>query len=151
MDENNRKQSYEGLYSELYDRAEYLHEDNKARIRRGLIGLIVLPVVLILIRKLTDSDKVVFLIIWIIGMFILCSYLIMIEYLDNSIQNTMKDVTDQEAEFDDLLLSTEAIQGRLRGRMSEIKAATEARLQRREQGDSDDAPSAKETDKGGAV
>lgn len=143
MDENNRKQSYEGLYSELYDRAQTLHENNKSRIRRGLIGLIVLPAVLIFIRRLTDSDKVVFLIIWIIGMFLLCAYLIMIEYLDSSVQRTIEDVTNQEAEFDDLLLSKEAIQGRLRGRMSEIRAAREARLQRLEHDDSKDkTPSA---------
>lgn len=130
--ENNTNKSYEGLYSELFERAESLHESNKRRIRRGLIGLIVLPVVLILIRRLTDSDKIVFLIIWIIAMFILCAYLITVEYFDSAIQGTIEDVTDQEAEFDGLLVTPDEIQGKVRDRLEEIKAARIAKAKERE-------------------
>ena len=127
MNAKNVNKSYEGLYAELYERAESLHQSNKARIRRGLIGLVILPVVLLIIRTLTDSDKVVFLIIWIICMFILCAYLMMIEYLDSYIQETLSEVSDQEAEFDDLLLRPEVIQGRLRERVAEIRELRTAR------------------------
>lgn len=121
MDERKINNNYESLYSQLYDRAEQLHESNKRRIRRGMIGLIVLPVVLGAIRAMTESDRVVFLIIWIISMFLLCAYLITVEYLDDSIKKTLEDMTSQEAEFDELFLHPEMIQGRLRERLNEIR------------------------------
>ena len=125
MNENKTNNSYEKLYGELFDRAEALHESNKRRLRRGLIGLIVLPVVLIIIRLVTDSDKIVFLIVWVVCMFLLCAYLMTVEYLDDSIQKTLINVTNQEAEFDELLLSPEDIQERLRERLAAIKPAKE--------------------------
>lgn len=94
---------YEALYTELLDRGDQLHESNKKRIRMGLILLIVLPFILASIRWITDSDKVVFLIIWILLMFILSAYLISVEYIDSAIEKTLRDVTDSEAEFDGLL------------------------------------------------
>ncbi|MBQ6314935.1 MAG: hypothetical protein IJI11_04960 [Mogibacterium sp.] len=121
MDERQINNNYESLYSQLYDRAEQLHESNKRRIRRGMIGLIVLPVVLGAIRAMTGSDRVVFLIIWVISMFILCAYLITVEYLDDSIKKTLEDMTSQEAEFDELFVHPERIQGRLRERINEIR------------------------------
>lgn len=42
-----------------------LREKNKRRIKISGIVLVILPVVLGFIRWLTDSDKTVFLIIWI--------------------------------------------------------------------------------------
>ena len=113
VDRNNHK--YEELYTELLGRGEMLHESNKRRIRRGLIILVILPVVLEFIRWMTDSDKVVFLIIWIIIMFVLSAYLISIEYLDYSIEETLRDVTDTEADFDGLLPRRELRRGDLHG------------------------------------
>lgn len=121
MDEQNTNKSYEKLYEELFERTEDLHESNKRRIKRGLFGFIVLPVVLLIIRVVTDSDKILFLIIWVIAMFILCAYLMTVEYLDDAIQKTLKDVTDQEAEFDKLLGTPENIPGRIYDRMTEFK------------------------------
>ena len=114
--------SYEKLYAELLGRAEQLHESNKRRIRRGLILLVILPVILGLIRWITDSDKIVFLIIWVLIMFVLSAYLITVEYMDDSVRKTLEDVTDQEAEFDELILRPEVLQGRLRGRIAERRA-----------------------------
>ena len=103
MDEKKMNSSYEQLYSELLAYALSIHDRNKRRIKYGSLGLIILPVALFLIRWITDSDKVVFLILWIIGMFILGIYLIGVEYLDASIQKKLKDMTDMEAEFDSLI------------------------------------------------
>ena len=163
MNEKNTNKSYEGLYSELFQRAELLHESNKRRIRRGLVGLIILPAVLIFIRWMTGSDKIVFLIIWIISMFILCAYLMIIEYLDNSNQNTLADVTDEEAEFDELLERPESFQGRLIDRLAELRAARieayrhhpEAEEDSASENESSDAPELpavpqNETEEGGA-
>ena len=62
-----------------------MHERNKKRLKASGIVLVLLPVVLGLIRWLTDSDKIVFLVIWVICMFAISAYLVSIEYYDNTI------------------------------------------------------------------
>lgn len=116
----NERNKYEVLYTELLDRGDQLHQSNKRRIRRGIVVLIILPVILDAIRLLTDSDKVVFLIIWILIMFVVSAYLISIEYLDSAIEKTLRDVTDTEAEFDGLLPKPELRRGDLHERIREI-------------------------------
>lgn len=114
---------YEALYTELLWRGEQLHESNKKRIRRGIAVLVLLPFVLEFIRWATDSDKVVFLIVWILIMFALSAYLISIEYLDSSIEKTLREVTDTEAGFDGLLPRPdlqERLLERIAGRRAEL-------------------------------
>ncbi len=128
MDVNRNSHNYEELYTELLGRGEMLHESNKRRIRRGLVILVILPFILEFIRWITDSDKVVFLIIWILIMFVLSAYLISIEYLDYTVEETLKDVTDIEADFDGLLPKPELRRADLHERISERFA--ELRAQR---------------------
>ena len=124
---------YEELYTELLGRGEQLHNSNKRRIRRGIAFLIILPAALEFIRWITDSDKVVFLIIWILIMFAVSAYLISIEYLDSAIEETLRDVTDTEASFDDLLPRPELrytdLHERIRERLAGRFAAEEEELE----------------------
>ena len=123
MTDQSKDIKYEQLYTQLLERGEMLHENNKKRIRRGLIFLVILPVILGLILWITGSSKIVFLIIWILCMFATCAYLISIEYLDDSVQKTLTEVTDREADFDALLphASAEELQERIRLRIEEIR------------------------------
>ena len=123
MTDQTKDIKYEQLYTQLLERGEMLHENNKKRIRRGLIFLVILPVILGLILWITGSSKIVFLIIWILCMFATCAYLISIEYLDDSVQKTLTEVTDWEADFDALLphASAEELQERIRMRIEEIR------------------------------
>ena len=123
---NRNDRNYEELYTELLGRGEMLHESNKRRIRRGIITLVILPFILEFIRWITDSDKVVFLIIWILIMFVLSAYLISIEYLDYTVEEALKDVTDIEADFDGLLPKPELRRADLHERISERFAALRA-------------------------
>lgn len=75
-----------------------LREKNKRRMRISGIVLLVLPVVLGFIRWLTDSDKTVFLIIWIMFMFLIAVYLISIEYLEHFLENKLKKIAGDEVE-----------------------------------------------------
>ena len=108
----------EELYSELLGRGEQLHESNKKRIRRGIGVLIALPFILYFILWMTDSDKVVFLLIWVLIMFVVSAYLISIEYLDSSVEKTLRDVIDAEEEFDELLPHSD-LQEKIRERIAE--------------------------------
>ena len=126
MDRNKQDIRYEELYNRLLERGMALHENNKKRIKAGLIFLLVFSVLMILIRMITASDRVVFLILWVVGMFLASIYLISVEYIDDSIQKTLGEVSEREADFDDLLPDSvavrEMVQSRIQGGQEEIKA-----------------------------
>ena len=111
---------YEDLYSRLLERGETMHANNKKRIRVGLILLGLLPVILIIIRLLTDSDRVVFLIIWVLCMFAICTYLISIEFIDDSLRKTLEEVTEREADFGELIPDSEAVHNRIHEHVAEL-------------------------------
>ena len=111
---------YEDLYSRLLERGETMHANNKKRIRIGLILLGLLPAVLIIIRLLTDSDRVVFLIIWVLCMFAICTYLISIEFIDDSLRKTLEEVTEREADFGELIPDSEAVHNRIHEHVAEL-------------------------------
>ena len=99
-----RKSNTDKLYAKLLIFAEELHMGNKRRIRNGFISLAVLPVLLIIIRLLTDSSRVVFLLIWILTMFVAASFLIFVAYVDRQLQDTLNELSESEKkEFDSLL------------------------------------------------
>ena len=120
---------YEELYNRLLDRGEAMHLNNKKRIRIGLVVLALLPVILIFIRWATDSDRVVFLIIWVLCMFAACIYLISIEFIDDQLQKTLGEVTEREADFDGLIMGSEQLGERIVERHERIQ---ERRQERRE-------------------
>jgi beta-lactamase regulating signal transducer with metallopeptidase domain len=126
MDRNKQDIRYEELYNRLLERGIALHENNKKRIRAGLIFLAVFTVLMILIRYITDSDRVVFMILWVVGMFAASIYLISVEYIDDSIQKTLEEVSEREADFGELLPDSsqmrERVQSRIQEKHEEIQA-----------------------------
>ena len=126
MENTPQDNRYEQLYEELRSRAKSLHQRNKRMIKHGSIGMIVLPIGLFIIRWLTDSDKMVFLLVWILCLFALAAFLIGVEYLDSRIQKALREMTDREEEFDNLLEAQGRLPGKIAGRM---------RMHEREDGD----------------
>lgn len=41
----------------------------------------------------TESNKVVFLILWIVSLFLLAAYLILVEYMDYNLQEKLSEIT----------------------------------------------------------
>ena len=86
-------------------------------LRVGVVWLLVLPILLLVIRRLTDSNKVAFLIIWIIGMFIIAAALIFVAYADHELKRFLEDAKQyvpeaSETELDKLLPGpAEAVRG----------------------------------------
>lgn len=119
MDRNKQDIRYEELYNRLLERGVALHENNKKRIRAGLIFLAVFTVLMILIRYITDSDRVVFMILWVVGMFAASIYLISVEYIDDSIQKTLEEVSEREADFGELLPDSSQVRERVQSRIQE--------------------------------
>lgn len=118
---------YEELYQQLLERGLDMHVHNKRRIRNGMILLLLLPVILGVILWVTGSDKIVFLIIWVLCMFALSIYLITIEYIDDSVEKTLEEVTDREAGFGVLFPGTEQLGERISERREMILGKIEAR------------------------
>ena len=120
MERNKQDIRYEELYNRLLERGVALHENNKKRIRAGLIFLAVFTVLMILIRYITDSDRVVFMILWVVGMSAASIYLISVEYIDDSIQKTLEEVSEREADFGELIPDSEAVHNRIHKHVAEL-------------------------------
>lgn len=128
MDRDRQDIRYEELYNRLLERGMALHAGNKKRIRIGLIMLGVFTVLIVLIRLITDSDRVVFMIIWVIGMFIISIYLISIEYIDSSVQKTLAEAFDRETGFGELLPDSEQMYELVQNRIQERHEDLHGRL-----------------------
>ena len=131
MDRNNQDIRYEDLYNRLLERGMALHESNKKRIRVGLVLLGLFTVLMILIRLMTDSDRVVFMILWVVGMFAISIYLISVEYIDDSIRKTLEDVSDREADFGVLLPDSEQVREKVQTRLQEKHEEIQSHIQER--------------------
>ena len=133
MDRNNQDIRYEDLYNRLLERGMALHESNKKRIRVGLVLLGLFTVLMILIRLITNSDRVVFMILWVVGMFIISIYLISVEYIDDSIRKTLEDVSDREADFGVLLPDSEQVREKVQTRLQEKHEEIQSHIQERQE------------------
>lgn len=131
MDRKKQDIRYEDLYNRLLDRGMALHESNKKRIRVGLVLLGVFTVLMILIRLITNSDRVVFMILWVVGMFAISVYLISVEYIDDSIRKTLEDVSDREADFGVLLPDSEQVREKVQTRLQEKHEEIQSHIQER--------------------
>lgn len=80
------------FYEKLVPFAEKSHEQNQRRLHAGVAWLFVLPVLLYIIRNMTDSSKIAFLIFWIIGMFAIASFLVFVAYVDDELQKNLNDL-----------------------------------------------------------
>lgn len=103
MEHRTQDNRYEQLCSEVRTQTDRFHNRNRARIRYGTIILVLLPLILGLIRWLTDSDKALFLLIWVFCLFAVSAYLIGVEYLDHSIRKKLEEITDGDVSFEELL------------------------------------------------
>lgn len=105
----NRQRMVAPVNRQLIEFAERSHELNRRRMRNGVIWLFLLPVLLLIIRNMTDSSKVAFLIIWIFGMFIISAFLLMVSFSDNDLQERLRTLQSaipyvEETELDKLRL-----------------------------------------------
>lgn len=121
MREDMQNSRYEEMYTELRDRAVRMHENNRKRLRQSFIVLILLPFILAFIRWITDSDKTIFLLIWVFFMFAISIYMLSIEYVDESIIKGLDRVSGKESGIDSLMPDSEQRKENIKGRIRQIK------------------------------
>ena len=78
------------------------HSGNQRRIRKGMLSLLLVPLVFLVLLFLSEGSRVIFLLLWIMSMFGIAAYLIAVEYIDYEMQNKVKKITKKEVELDQL-------------------------------------------------
>lgn len=95
---------YKEIYDMIIEYEKKIHIKNEKRIKIGLRCIIIIPMIFLFLLFVTESSKVIFLILWIVSLFVIASYLIAVEYMDYNLQKKIKEFTgDEDAEFDGLL------------------------------------------------
>lgn len=98
-----KKEKYEKMYEMLVDYEKKIHEKNQKRIRIGLKCILIIPLIFLALLFFTESNKVVFLILWIVSLFVLAAYLITVEYMDYNLQEKLNEWKDEENDVDALI------------------------------------------------
>jgi len=96
MEEEISEEKYAILYEQLSDYAKHLHEMNQHRIKIGLRCFLSIPTIFLALLFMTGSNKIMFLILWIISLFALSFYLIVVEYLDYHLQIKLNEWSEEE-------------------------------------------------------
>ena len=124
MDEKKYSQLYQALLQEVLQ----FHSGNQRRIRKGMLSLLLVPLVFLVLLFLSEGSRVIFLLLWIVSMFGIAAYLIAVEYIDYEMQNKVKQITKKKVERDQLTPLPSAMPQLLpllRGRGQESEAAPE--------------------------
>lgn len=87
-----------------------IHEKNRKRIKTGMICMFVIPVVFLILLFTMQSSKIVYLVLWITSLFILCGYLIAVEYSDYSLQEKLEALGVDEHGVDGSLIGPDVLE-----------------------------------------
>lgn len=98
MSKKKVKEKKPDIYGELVDFQDRLHAQNLKRIHIGLLCVLIIPMIFLALMFITDSNKVIWLILWIVSLFAISAYLIVVEYGDYNLQHRINSITGNEAE-----------------------------------------------------
>ncbi|MBO5555711.1 MAG: hypothetical protein J5927_00855 [Oscillospiraceae bacterium] len=76
----------------LLPKVEHTHRMNQMGLKIGVAWLLALPVLLAVIRRMTDSSKIAFLMVWIVGMFIIAAILVFVAYSDSELKHYLEEL-----------------------------------------------------------
>lgn len=69
-----------------------MHEKNQKRIKYGIRCVLIIPLIFMAVMFALDSNKVVFLVLWIVSLFAISIYLIVVEYSDYQAQMKLSEL-----------------------------------------------------------
>lgn len=93
------ERNYEEIFQKVLDYEQTLHEKNRKRIKIGLKCIWIVPLFFLALLFLTGSNKVIFLILWIVSLFALSIYLIVVEYMDYNLQEKIMELKGEEGDI----------------------------------------------------
>ena len=96
------ERDYEEIFQKVLDYEQTLHEKNRKRIKIGLKCIWIVPLFFLALLFLTGSNKVIFLILWIVSLFALSIYLIVVEYTDHNLQEKIMELKGEEGTIEEV-------------------------------------------------
>lgn len=105
-----KEDKFEKMYGKLVDYERQVHAKNQKRIKIGLRCILLIPLIFLILLFWTDSNKVVFLILWITSLFALAVYLIGVEYMDYNLQETLRELGGEEEDGEPEALMGEGVE-----------------------------------------
>ena len=90
------ERNYEEIFQKVLDYEQALHEKNR---KIGLKCIWIVPLFFLALLFLTGSNKVIFLILWIVSLFALSIYLIVVEYMDYNLQEKIMELKGEEGDL----------------------------------------------------
>lgn len=123
------EEKYAQLYEKLTQYEQQIHQKNQRRIKIGLKCFLIIPTCFLILLFLTGSNKLVFLILWIISLYALAFYLIGVEYMDYKLQQKLNEWSEEENKEVQNLISidlnlsdmSESLRKAFKGRKQEVK------------------------------
>lgn len=113
------------MYEMLMDYEESLHEQNQRRIKIGLKCIYIIPLIFLILLFVTDSSRIVFLVLWITSLFGIAIYLISVEYIDYKLQEKMHEIKGNEDGEVDSLISFDQVGERVSTIVEKIEETKE--------------------------
>lgn len=121
---------YEQMYRRIMKYEDEIHKANQKRIKTGMKCLIFVPLIFLFLLFVTDSDKVIFLVLWIVSLFLIAIYLIYVEYSDFLLQEEIGKLADQEREIEGLIGSeTENLQNNIVDTLKQLEEKKDMKLE----------------------
>lgn len=118
----NEEKKLQQMYDRLLGYEQELHIKNQRRIRVGLKCLYIIPAIFLIMLFVTDSSKEIFLVLWIVSLFLLCAYLIFVEYSDYMLQEKLHELQGTEHGEVESLIDLTLVEERVASAVGRIEA-----------------------------
>lgn len=110
------------MYDKIMNYEQKLHEQNQKRIRIGIICIYVIPLVFLFLLFITESSKIVFLVLWIASLFGIAVYLVIVEYVDYNLQEKMNEISGMQDAQVESLIDIERVEHRVNHLVEKVEA-----------------------------
>lgn len=122
------EKDYERMYDILAQYENEMHEKNQKKLKIGLRCIWIIPLIFLCLLFLTDTSKVVFLILWIASLFGIAVYLILVEYADYKLQEKLGEISGRKDKEVQALLAPDlaGMEGRIRNVIEKIDSGLNA-------------------------
>ena len=121
----NEDKKLQEMYEKLMDYESSLHEINQKRIKIGLRCIYIIPLIFLVLLFITDSSKIIFLVLWIASLFGIAIYLIGVEYVDYKLQEKMNEIGGKNDIEPESLIKIEQVSQKVAGVVGKIEETKE--------------------------
>lgn len=80
------------LIDEITTFAENMHAKNQHRKKVCITCMTFIPLLFMVLMFTMDTAKVVYLLLWVISLFIFCTYLIIVDYIDDKLSRKLEEL-----------------------------------------------------------